>query len=75
MSQKVFFIVQGQVEVMNKSCQFKFCTLEEGSVFGDISLLLNIPNYFSYFFNPLKSKTLILLEILQKDFVSICQNF
>ena len=74
-SKKVYFILQGEVHVMNKGCQFEYCTLGEGSVFGDISLLLNIPNTFGYFCNMIHLKQVVLLEVNQKDFVSICKQF
>jgi len=59
---------------MNKNGVFEFGILQEGSIFGDISLLLNIPNSFSYFFNKNNSKPLLLLKIKQRDFVSLCKQ-
>jgi hypothetical protein len=37
---------------MNKEGLFIYGILEEGSYFGDNSLLLDQPNQFSYFYNP-----------------------
>jgi hypothetical protein len=37
---------------MNKAGLFNYGILGQGSYFGDISLFLDEPNQFSYFYNP-----------------------
>jgi CRP-like cAMP-binding protein len=51
-SSQIFFIIKGQVLIMNKEGLFIYGILEEGSYFGDNSLLLDQPNHFSYYYNP-----------------------
>ena len=57
---------------MNKDGQYEYGVLNEGSYFGDISLLLNEVNEFSYFYNPYSEKALNLLKIEGKTFLKIC---
>ena len=51
MSKKVCFIISGTVHIMDKNTKYEYGVLNEGSYFGDISLLLNEPNQFCYVFN------------------------
>jgi len=60
---------------MDKHATLKYGTLSDGSCFGDISLLLNIPNEFSYYFNEREDKNLFFLEIDSLDFFEICEEF
>jgi signal-transduction protein with cAMP-binding, CBS, and nucleotidyltransferase domain len=53
LSTKVYFIIKGQIHIMSKDGMYQYGILNEGSYFGDISTLLNQPNYFSYFYNPI----------------------
>ena len=57
-SKNVYFIIDGSVTIMNKQGVYDYSSLEEGSYFGDISLLLNEPNKFSYFWNEFLEKPL-----------------
>ena len=36
---------------MDKEGLFNYGILEEGNYFGDISIFLNEPNYYSYFYD------------------------
>jgi len=56
MSDKVYFILSGQIHIMSEDGQFDYGTLNEGSVFGDISILLDEANQHSYFFDPYQEK-------------------
>lgn len=56
MSDKVYFILSGQIHIMSEHGQFDYGTLNEGSVFGDISILLDEANQHSYFFDPYQEK-------------------
>jgi CRP-like cAMP-binding protein len=44
MSEKVYFIINGSVHIMDESGMLKYGTLSDGSCFGEISLLLSTPN-------------------------------
>jgi len=52
-SQNVHFIVSGDVYLMNKECAYEYAILTKGSYFGDISILLNQPNIYTYAYNDL----------------------
>lgn len=47
-SKHVFFIVSGKVHIMNSDSMIEYGVLNEGSYFGDISVLLDEPNQYSY---------------------------
>ena len=72
-SNNVFFILSGQIHIMSKDGQYKYCTLSEGSYFGEISLLLDEPNEYSYYFNP-NDKSVNLLAINGLSFLKVCEN-
>jgi hypothetical protein len=50
-SKNVHFIVSGDVYIMNKDGNYEYAIVSKGSYFGDISILLNEPNLYSYAFN------------------------
>lgn len=74
MSTMVHFILQGTVYITDKTKKFVYGKLEKGSCFGDISLLTNEPNKFSYIFNEIDDQNLYLLSIDSLQFMNICQN-
>lgn len=51
MSTEMNLIIKGTIHLMNKECIYDYGNLEEGSYFGDISILLNQPNNISYVSN------------------------
>lgn len=55
-SSKVYFILYGQIHVMSECGLIDYGKLSEGSIFGDISLLLNETNQFSYYYDPYREK-------------------
>ena len=57
---------------MNKDGLYDYGMLSEGSYFGDISLLLNQPEEFSYFYNPYQEKPIMMLAINSAKFLEIC---
>lgn len=57
---------------MSKDGLLHYGTLLEGSYFGDISILLNEPNQFSYYYDPFMARPVILLSIEKAVFKSIC---
>ena len=48
---------------MDKSGLYEYGVLSDGSYFGDISLLLDKNEEFSYFFNPYLKKPIIMLTL------------
>lgn len=51
-SKFVHFINKGQIFIMDKNGLYEYGNLKAGSYFGDISILLDQPEEFSYFYNP-----------------------
>ena len=57
MSEKVYFIISGQIHIMNKEGLYEYGILQDGSYFGDISLLLNEENDYSFqYFSSMRNK-------------------
>ena len=75
MSESVNFIIKGQVHIMNKELAYEYGRIEEGSYFGDISLLSGEPNSFSYVSNPFDTTPLQLLSIDGVQFLNICDKY
>lgn len=59
---------------MSKDGTFQYGTLLEGSYFGDISILLNEPNQFSYYYDPFTKKPVLMLSIDKVKFLEICDQ-
>ena len=51
-SSHICLIVSSSVHIMDQSGMYDYGILKAGSYFGDISILLNKPNKYSYFYNP-----------------------
>jgi len=65
MSKCIFFIIHGNVHVMDANGQYQYGILGEGSYFGDISAMLNEPNEFSYLYNPyIKQVDVLKIELV-----------
>ena len=60
---------------MDKNGLFEYGILQEGSYFGDIGLLLEEPEEFSYFFDPYITKPILMMEVPSKNFLEICQKY
>lgn len=58
---------------MSKDGLLDYGSLQEGSYFGDISILLNEPNQFSYYYNPFNTRPTLLLQIEKETFQRICK--
>ena len=54
---------------------FEYGTLAEGSYFGDISLLLDQPEEFSYCYNPIQDKPICILTVEADQFLKICNQY
>jgi hypothetical protein len=48
---------------MNREGMYEYGIIHEGSYFGDISLLLNEENEFSYHYNPFYKKPVQMLSL------------
>lgn len=59
---------------MDKSGLYEYGVLSDGSYFGDISLLLDKHEEFSYFFNPYLKKPIIMLTLTADKFQEICDK-
>lgn len=73
-SDKVHFILSGQIHIMSKDGTFQYGTLFEGSYFGDISILLDEPNQFSYYFDPFAKRPVLMISIARNNFLDICKK-
>ena len=70
----VHFIIEGRVHIMNQNGHYAYGVLEEGSMFGEFTVLTKNKSQFSYFFNHLDQKPLVLLSIKAADFLQICNK-
>lgn len=59
---------------MSKDGNFNYGVLNEGSYFGDISILLEEPNQYSYYYDPYQDRPIQLLQIPAKDFLEIVEK-
>jgi hypothetical protein len=71
MSTGVYFIIHGSVHVMDSTGKIKYCSIGEESFFGEMSLLLDEPNQYGYFFDPY-DRPVSVLFIRSEDFNQIC---
>ena len=62
-SKRVHFIISGQIYLMNREGMYEYGIIHEGSYFGEISILLNDENEFSYHYNPFYKKPVQMLSI------------
>ena len=74
-STNIYLILSGKVHIMDPSGMIEYGILYEGSYFGDISLLNDEPNYFSYFSDPYSIRPLELLEIDGKCFLELLDSY
>lgn len=59
---------------MSKDGNFNYGVLQEGSYFGDISILLEEPNQYSYYYDPYQTRPVHLLQISSKNFLDIVEK-
>lgn len=71
-SRHIYLILYGTVNIMDQSGMYDYGVIKAGSYFGDISILLNQPNNYAYFYNPHQENALQLLRIKRSDFLDIC---
>lgn len=75
MSKNVYFIISGKVHIMDKEGLYHYGILEDGAMFGEISLLTNEPEEFSYFYDKFSTKAIQLLTLPAKKFTDICKEY
>jgi CRP-like cAMP-binding protein len=74
-SKKIYFILSGNIHIMNCNGLYEYGILSDGSYFGDISLLLDQNEEFSYFYNPKTKKPITMLTIEDDKFLEICGKY
>lgn len=50
-SKYIYFIMKGQIHIMNKNGMYEYGIIQECGYFGDISILLNQPSEYAYYNN------------------------
>ena len=71
----VHFILSGTAHIMNREGMYEYGLLQEGSYFGDISILLDQPSEYSYYYNPHSEKALMMLSLNADEFIRICDQY
>lgn len=76
-SSHVHFIQSGQVFIMDSLGLYQYAVLSKGSYFGDISIMLERQNVFTYMYNPLvqESIPLIMYQIKRDKFLDIINYY
>lgn len=59
---------------MNKEGLYEYGILSDGSYFGEISVLFDQPNEYSYFYNPNADKPIQMLTVEADLFTQICKK-
>lgn len=74
-SNDLFVILEGHIHIMDMAGMYDYGVISKGSYFGDINILLDRTNPFSYFYNPFQTSALQLLKIPRKAFIDICNKY
>ena len=56
-SDRVYFLMSGLIHIMDKNGLYEYGIIHEGSYFGDISVIFDEPNEYSYCFNPFSGRS------------------
>jgi hypothetical protein len=75
MSQSFHLILKGKVNIMDRSGVHEYGVLLQGGCFGDISLLLNKVNEYSYFYDNHTAEAIQLLTIDAEKFLELTEKF
>lgn len=75
MPRNVYFILSGQAHIMNKEGMYEYGVIQEGGYFGDISVLLNRPSEYAYYYNPYIDKPILMLSLDANEFLNICNKY
>lgn len=73
-SQKVYFLMSGLIHIMDKHGLYEYGLIHEGSYFGDISVIFDEPNEYSYCYNPYAGRSVQFLSIDAQEFLNICKS-
>jgi hypothetical protein len=69
-------ILTGQIFIMDKFGMIEYGVLQEGSYFGDISIIFDEPNQYSYFYDPYSvKKPLQMLSVEASTFKKLLDEF
>lgn len=74
-SKKVYFLISGMIHIMDKQGLYEYGIIHEGGYFGDISVILNEPNEYSYCYNNYSDRSIQFLEIDAEDFIKVCRSY
>lgn len=74
-SKYIYFILKGTILVLDKDCVFEYGRLHDGSYFGEISILLDEPNSFSYGYNPFDDRSVECIALKSKVFLNLCREY
>ena len=69
-SKKIYFILKGQIHIMDKNGTYEYGIIQENGYFGDTSILLNQPSQFAYYNNHYTDIAMLTLDA--KNFLEIC---
>lgn len=72
MSTKVYFILSGTVHICDTELKMTYGKLEKGAIFGDISLMMQQPNKYSYVFSQNQDDNLFMVSVDSLRFVDMC---
>lgn len=75
MSKNIYFIISGQIYIMDETGWYEYGIMQDGGFFGDISCMLDTLNEFNYMYNPYSSKPVLLLSIPCDKFMRILESF
>jgi len=59
---------------MDKHGMYEYGLIHEGGYFGDISLIFDEPNEYSYCFNPFSGRSVQVLSLDAEEFLNICKS-
>ena len=73
----IHFIINGKVHMMDHAGMYDYGIIQKGSYFGDVSVILQKPNEFSYLYDPNygEAKPLYLFRIPAKTFMSLLDRY
>lgn len=76
-STHVHFIQSGKVYICDPMGLYQYGVMRKGSYFGDISIMLDRPNVFSYMYNPFTTESIPLMtyQIEKSKFLSIINQY
>lgn len=75
-TRSMYFIINSNVHIMDKEGMYDYGVIGKGGYFGDISILLEKPNAFSYMYDPDEThEPLMLYKIDKADILAIFEKY